>query len=120
MPKQDYFCKSVIFNRNILISGNFHGNLLLYSIDTNAFSTIPYDFAPYKTKKEDFICLNASMDSFMKVKLKTTLFGAQFPRQHALLMFIKRFACISQEQYISGAIILKFTRSSSLAWKRKR
>ncbi|CAG9328043.1 unnamed protein product [Blepharisma stoltei] len=50
MPNGDYYCHSIIFNGNILISGYYNRNLLLYSIDIDSFSTIPYDFEIYKSK----------------------------------------------------------------------
>ncbi|CAG9335168.1 unnamed protein product [Blepharisma stoltei] len=45
-----------MFNGNILISGKWYGNLLLYSIDVNSFSTIPYEFIEGRRK----ILINAS------------------------------------------------------------
>ncbi|CAG9330134.1 unnamed protein product [Blepharisma stoltei] len=50
MPKADAQCNSIIFNGNILISGLRNKNLLLYSIDIDSFSTIPYEFAKGKRK----------------------------------------------------------------------
>ncbi|CAG9317903.1 unnamed protein product [Blepharisma stoltei] len=50
MPKAYCWCNSIIFNRNILISGSKNRNLLLYSIDINSFSTIPYEFEKHKIK----------------------------------------------------------------------
>ncbi|CAG9322361.1 unnamed protein product [Blepharisma stoltei] len=50
MPRADYRCNSIIFNRNILISGWYNTNLLLYSIDIDSFSTIPYEFKVYTRK----------------------------------------------------------------------
>ncbi|CAG9331495.1 unnamed protein product [Blepharisma stoltei] len=50
MPKGDYYCNSIIFNGNILVSGFLNTNLLLYSIDIESFSTIPYEFETYKRK----------------------------------------------------------------------
>ncbi|CAG9320687.1 unnamed protein product [Blepharisma stoltei] len=50
MPRADYGCNSIIFNGNILISGVINRNLLLYSIDINSFSTIPYEFTAHKRK----------------------------------------------------------------------
>ncbi|CAG9331350.1 unnamed protein product [Blepharisma stoltei] len=44
LPKADCWCNSVIFNGNIMISGYFNKNLLRYSIGSNTFATIPYDF----------------------------------------------------------------------------
>ncbi|CAG9319815.1 unnamed protein product [Blepharisma stoltei] len=44
MPQADYCCNTIIFNRNILISGWKNRKLLLYSIDIDSFSTIPYKF----------------------------------------------------------------------------
>ncbi|CAG9317909.1 unnamed protein product [Blepharisma stoltei] len=55
MPKADSKCNSIIFNRNILISGWNNRNLLLYSIDIDSFSTIPYEFEE-RTRK---ILINA-------------------------------------------------------------
>ncbi|CAG9316253.1 unnamed protein product [Blepharisma stoltei] len=50
LPQHDYWCHSIIFNRNILISGWNNKNVLIYSIDIESFSTIPYDFEAYKIK----------------------------------------------------------------------
>ncbi|CAG9335877.1 unnamed protein product [Blepharisma stoltei] len=50
MPKADFHCSSIAFNGNILISGFFNRNLLLYSIDMDSFSTISYDFTENKQK----------------------------------------------------------------------
>ncbi|CAG9317906.1 unnamed protein product [Blepharisma stoltei] len=50
MPKADSKCNSIIFNGNILISGWNNRNLLLYSIDIDSFSTIPYEFEEKKWK----------------------------------------------------------------------
>ncbi|CAG9335166.1 unnamed protein product [Blepharisma stoltei] len=51
MPKSNFKCNSIIFNGNILISGYYYRrNLLLYSIDIDSFSTIPYEFATWKRK----------------------------------------------------------------------
>ncbi|CAG9322840.1 unnamed protein product [Blepharisma stoltei] len=55
MPKADYWCNSIIFNGNILISGHWNKNLWLYSIDIDSFSTIPYEFK-YNERK---ILINA-------------------------------------------------------------
>ncbi|CAG9335827.1 unnamed protein product [Blepharisma stoltei] len=55
LPKSDYSCNSIIFNGNILISGYRNRKLLLYSIDIDSFSSIPYEFAE-KTRK---ILINA-------------------------------------------------------------
>ncbi|CAG9325004.1 unnamed protein product [Blepharisma stoltei] len=44
MPQADYMCKNVIFNGKIVISGWRNANLLVYSIDIDSFSIIPYDF----------------------------------------------------------------------------
>ncbi|CAG9324196.1 unnamed protein product [Blepharisma stoltei] len=55
MPKADYGCNSITFNRNILISGWKYSNLLLYSIDIDSFSTIPHEF----TKNRRKILINA-------------------------------------------------------------
>ncbi|CAG9317972.1 unnamed protein product [Blepharisma stoltei] len=61
MPQACFNCDSVIFNRNILISGVSIKNLLLYSIDTDSFSTIPYDFAKNKRK----ILINAEKKLYL-------------------------------------------------------
>ncbi|CAG9312388.1 unnamed protein product [Blepharisma stoltei] len=45
IPKADTTCNSIMFEGNILISGLWNRNLLLYSIDIDSFSTIPYEFA---------------------------------------------------------------------------
>ncbi|CAG9319509.1 unnamed protein product [Blepharisma stoltei] len=50
MPKADAICHSAIFNENILISGHVNKNILLYSVDLDSFSIIPYDFSECKTK----------------------------------------------------------------------
>ncbi|CAG9313485.1 unnamed protein product [Blepharisma stoltei] len=50
LPKADYNCTSVIFNGNIVISGRENKNLLRYSIGSNTFATIPYDFQAEKCK----------------------------------------------------------------------
>ncbi|CAG9318577.1 unnamed protein product [Blepharisma stoltei] len=50
MPRADYACSSIAFNGNILISGLINKNLLLYSIDINSFSIIPYEYADNKVK----------------------------------------------------------------------
>ncbi|CAG9330136.1 unnamed protein product [Blepharisma stoltei] len=50
MPQADYLCSSITFNGNILISGHWYRNLLLYSIDIDSFSTIPCKFAKRKRK----------------------------------------------------------------------
>ncbi|CAG9317145.1 unnamed protein product [Blepharisma stoltei] len=50
MPKADYYCNSIIFNGNILISGWKNRNILLYSIDIDSFSMIPYEFEEKKWK----------------------------------------------------------------------
>ncbi|CAG9331999.1 unnamed protein product [Blepharisma stoltei] len=50
MPQADHSCNSIIFNGNILISGYKNRNLLLYSIDIDSFSTIPYKFEEHKVK----------------------------------------------------------------------
>ncbi|CAG9323656.1 unnamed protein product [Blepharisma stoltei] len=50
MPKADSSCNSIIYNGNILISGSNNKNLLLYSIDIDSFSTIPYEFAALTRK----------------------------------------------------------------------
>ncbi|CAG9335170.1 unnamed protein product [Blepharisma stoltei] len=50
MPKGDYKCNSIIINGNILISGLLNENLLLYSIDIDSFSTIPYEFSRNRWK----------------------------------------------------------------------
>ncbi|CAG9322838.1 unnamed protein product [Blepharisma stoltei] len=55
MPKSDYSCSSIIFNGNILISGDYSEYLWLYSIDIDSFSTIPYEFK-YNDRK---ILINA-------------------------------------------------------------
>ncbi|CAG9336095.1 unnamed protein product [Blepharisma stoltei] len=44
MPRVDLSCRSVIFNGNVLISGWGKRNILIYSIDTDSFSTTPYNF----------------------------------------------------------------------------
>ncbi|CAG9317871.1 unnamed protein product [Blepharisma stoltei] len=50
MPEDDSECNMIIFNGNILISGRYNRNLLLYSIDIDSFSTIPYEFEWDKKK----------------------------------------------------------------------
>ncbi|CAG9311985.1 unnamed protein product [Blepharisma stoltei] len=50
MPKADYYWYSIIFNGNILIAGYEDANLLLYSIDIDSFSIIPYEFEEEKIK----------------------------------------------------------------------
>ncbi|CAG9334778.1 unnamed protein product [Blepharisma stoltei] len=50
MPKADNLCAGVVFNRNILISGFHEKNLLLYSIDIDSFSRIPYKFSEFDLK----------------------------------------------------------------------
>ncbi|CAG9325606.1 unnamed protein product [Blepharisma stoltei] len=50
MPEDDDECHTIIFNGNILISGRINTNILLYSIDIDSFSTIPYEFAYRKRK----------------------------------------------------------------------
>ncbi|CAG9318484.1 unnamed protein product [Blepharisma stoltei] len=50
IPNVEPYCISIIFKRNILISEYFNKNLLLYSIDIDSFSIIPYKFAAHKTK----------------------------------------------------------------------
>mmetsp|Transcript_6737 Transcript_6737/g.6630 ORF Transcript_6737/g.6630 Transcript_6737/m.6630 type:complete len:129 (+) Transcript_6737:1354-1740(+) len=56
MPSDDCFCNSIIFNRNILISGFYNRNILRYSIDNNSFTTISHEFEEKKTK----ILINAA------------------------------------------------------------
>ncbi|CAG9336092.1 unnamed protein product [Blepharisma stoltei] len=50
MPLDELCCHSVIFNGNILISGSLNSYIWLYSIDTDSFSVIPYEFDYYKIK----------------------------------------------------------------------
>ncbi|CAG9317872.1 unnamed protein product [Blepharisma stoltei] len=50
MPEADSKCNMIIFNGNILISGRYNKYLLLYSIDIDSFSTIPYWFEGDKKK----------------------------------------------------------------------
>ncbi|CAG9329502.1 unnamed protein product [Blepharisma stoltei] len=50
IPQPDYECHSLMFNRNILISGRYSRNLLLYSVDIDSFSAIPYEFGERKRK----------------------------------------------------------------------
>ncbi|CAG9316863.1 unnamed protein product [Blepharisma stoltei] len=50
IPRADCLCNSVIFNGNILISGYENSKILLYSIDIDSFSTIPYEFEEEKRK----------------------------------------------------------------------
>ncbi|CAG9329808.1 unnamed protein product [Blepharisma stoltei] len=50
MPKPDWYCNSITFNRNILISGVWNKNIWLYSVDIDSFSVIPYEFAWLKRK----------------------------------------------------------------------
>ncbi|CAG9335163.1 unnamed protein product [Blepharisma stoltei] len=50
MSKDILKCNSIILNGNILISGYASRNLLLYSIDIDSFSIIPYDFGRDKWK----------------------------------------------------------------------
>ncbi|CAG9329508.1 unnamed protein product [Blepharisma stoltei] len=50
MPQANFQCNSIMFNGNILISGCWQKNLLLYSIDIDSFSIIPYEFARGKRK----------------------------------------------------------------------
>ncbi|CAG9319512.1 unnamed protein product [Blepharisma stoltei] len=50
MPKADFKCHSVVFNGNILISGWTKKTILLYSVDLNSFSKIPYGFGKFKRK----------------------------------------------------------------------
>ncbi|CAG9330133.1 unnamed protein product [Blepharisma stoltei] len=47
-------CHSIMFNKNILISGRNSRNFLLYSIDIDSFSIIPHEFT--ETRK---ILINA-------------------------------------------------------------
>ncbi|CAG9330667.1 unnamed protein product [Blepharisma stoltei] len=50
MPHPDWYCNSVVFNWNILISARINRNLFFYSIYIDSFSIIPYEFEEYKTK----------------------------------------------------------------------
>ncbi|CAG9334729.1 unnamed protein product [Blepharisma stoltei] len=50
MTQVDAYCNSIIINGNILISGWLNKNLLRYSIDTNSFTTIPFEFMAEKRK----------------------------------------------------------------------
>ncbi|CAG9330665.1 unnamed protein product [Blepharisma stoltei] len=50
MPQADCYFSSIIFKRNILISGYDSRHLLLYSIDIDSFSTVPYKFEDKKKK----------------------------------------------------------------------
>ncbi|CAG9327945.1 unnamed protein product [Blepharisma stoltei] len=50
MPQAYYMSHSVIFKGDILISGLENKHLLLYSIDIDSYSTIPYEFSICKRK----------------------------------------------------------------------
>ncbi|CAG9335167.1 unnamed protein product [Blepharisma stoltei] len=50
MPGPDFNCNSIMLDRNILISGYIGENLLLYSIDIDSFSAIPFWFEIGKRK----------------------------------------------------------------------
>ncbi|CAG9330129.1 unnamed protein product [Blepharisma stoltei] len=50
MPWSDFCCHSVIFKENISIAGCTHKNILLYSIDNESFSIVPYSFALHTRK----------------------------------------------------------------------
>ncbi|CAG9329812.1 unnamed protein product [Blepharisma stoltei] len=50
MPKPDWYCNLITFNRNILISGVWNKTIWLYSVDIDSFSVIPYEFAWLKRK----------------------------------------------------------------------
>ncbi|CAG9324872.1 unnamed protein product [Blepharisma stoltei] len=50
MPQADYNCHTIIFNRNILISGYYNQHILMNSAELDSFSIIPYVFSFCKTK----------------------------------------------------------------------
>ncbi|CAG9336094.1 unnamed protein product [Blepharisma stoltei] len=50
MPWADACCHSLIFNENVLIAGKFSWSIWLYSIATDSFSKIPYDFEYFAAK----------------------------------------------------------------------
>ncbi|CAG9328725.1 unnamed protein product [Blepharisma stoltei] len=50
MLQSDYGCHSVVFDRDILVSGKKNKYLLRYSIDGNVFNRISFEFAENKRK----------------------------------------------------------------------
>ncbi|CAG9329195.1 unnamed protein product [Blepharisma stoltei] len=50
MPQGDCYCHCVTFKGNIFISGHANKNILRYSITSNSFTKIPFNFAAEKRK----------------------------------------------------------------------
>ncbi|CAG9334776.1 unnamed protein product [Blepharisma stoltei] len=61
IPKADASCTGIAFKGNILITGHWNTYLLLYSIDINSFSKIPFDYP----KMENKILVNAGRRLFL-------------------------------------------------------
>ncbi|CAG9333584.1 unnamed protein product [Blepharisma stoltei] len=92
MLKVDFICHSIMINGNILISGYFKRNLLLYSIDIDSFSIIPYKFAEYKRKiliNAESLYLIECLGSIYKSEFRSYTNWRPVKKQKPIALFLK-------------------------------